>query len=304
MMVVGLVLPHAPFVATPEDYALYDDRVTLDALPGTPPEALHPALRDLQRRAKLEDAEPVPLEAQRRARVAYYGMCTQVDRGVGRILDALEEAGLSGETIVVYTSDHGEQLGEHGMWWKHTFYQGSVGIPLLMAGPGLPQGTISANVSLLDLGPTLLDVAGAPAIPGATGRSFRCLLEGHGENWPDTAIAENLWPPESTTLQRMLKRGPWKLCHYPGEAPQLFNLEDDPGECHDLADDPACRKTLEALMEALLANWDYDAITARRANSAVVEGWTRQWWKQCDLPEPDAPWWNEPPLNRLDLDPL
>lgn len=302
MMVVGFVLPHAPFVATPADYALYKDRITTQDLPRTHQEKLHPALRQLQRNAKLEDAGSVPLEAQRRARTAYYGMCTHLDRVVGRVLDALEESGQADNTLVIYTSDHGEQLGEHGMWWKHTFYEASAGVPLIIAGPGVPRDSVvSSNVSLIDIGPTLLEMAGASAIPAASGQSFRCLLNGRSEEWHDTVIAENLWPPGSPSLHRMLKHGAWKLCHYPGQKTQLFNLDDDPHEETDRAEDPACRDRLETMSRELLANWDYDAIMARRANSRTVEVWTQQWWTQCDLPMPDPPWCDDPPFNHLEM---
>jgi len=300
MMVVGLVLPHAPFVAPDEDYALYDNRITADDLPKPHPESLHPEMRRLQSRAGLEGAEPVSLDDQRRARVAYHGMCTFTDRCVGRILDALDAAGMTDNTIVVYTSDHGEQLGEHGMWWKHTFYEGSVGVPMIFAGPGIPAGwATSRNVSLIDVGPTLLDLAGAPAIPGASGKSFRCLLDGDTENWHDTVIAENLWPPQSDCLHRMIKQGPWKLCHYPGFEPQLFNLDIDPGETRDLAADPAVSITREELMSKLAEGWDPQAIMARHRNARTVQNWTRQWATSTDLPEPDAPWFDTPPRNSV-----
>jgi len=299
MLVVGLVLPHAPFVATPDDFARYDDKIDLDDLPAPHPETLHPALRELQRRAGLEDAEPVSTEDQRRARVAYYGMCTQVDRLVGDVLGVLEEAGLSDDTIVVYTSDHGEQLGEHGMWWKHSFYEASVGVPLLLAGPGIPQGRVEQNVSLLDIGPTLLDLAGAPALPEVSGESFRCLLEGRPEAWHDTVIAENLWPPNAPALHRMIKQGPWKLCYYPGQGSQLFNLDDDPQELVDRIDDPECRSIRENLLQQLLAGWDHESIMAHRQNTLVVDGWTTKWREQCDLADPDPPWYDTPPVNTV-----
>ena len=297
MMTVGFVMPHAPFVARPEDYELYENHIGLDDLPAPHPETLHPELKALQRRAGLEDAEPVPLEAQRQARIAYYGMCTHIDRLIGNILDALEASGQTENTIVVYTSDHGEQLGEHGMWWKHTFYESSVGVPLLMAGPQVPQGLeIKNNVSLLDLAPSLLDMANAPALPQASGRSFRCLLEGNTAGWPNTVMAENMW---GSTLQCMLKQDDWKLCYYPGHAPQLFDLSQDPGELHDLAADPNQQQRYQDMTATLLANWDYEAIMERRKHAETVEGWTRQWRAECEIGEPDAPWYREPQRNGI-----
>lgn len=297
MMTVGFVMPHAPFVARPEDYALYESRIGIDDLPQPHPETLHPELRTLQRRAGLEDGESVSLEDQRRARIAYYGMCTHVDRLIGDILNALEESGQAENTIVIYTSDHGEQLGEHGMWWKHTFYESSVGIPLLMAGPNIPQGMeINSNLSLLDLAPTMLDMANAPALPRASGRSFRCLLEGDTTAWSNTVIAENRW---GSTLQCMLKQDSWKLCYYPGHAPQLFDLSRDPQEIHDLAQEPAYLPQRERMLETLLAAWDYESIMERQKYAATVEDWTRQWRAECEIGDPDAPWYQQPQHNDI-----
>jgi choline-sulfatase len=296
LLVVGLVMPHAPFVATPDDYDAYEAQISLDDLPQPHSATLHPALRDHERRSQADGAF-LPLEDQRRARIAYYGMCAHVDRLVGRVLDALCEAGLDEDTLVVYTSDHGEQLGEHGMWWKHTFYESSVGVPLLMAGPGVPRGVVENNVSLLDIGPTLLDMVDAPSLPAASGRSFRCLLEGRQNDWHDTVIAENLWG--ASALERMIKHGDWKLCHYPGQGTQLFNLREDPREMHDRSADPNCRAIRQELLNELQADWDEAAFTAWMEDYLTIAGWTQQWRMQCDLPEPDAPWYDEPPLNQL-----
>jgi len=298
MMVVGYVLPHAPFVAPPEDYALYDKQITIDDLPQHDPDLLHPEMHRLQRRARLEDTDPVALEDQRRARVAYYGMCTYLDRLIGEVVASLESTGQLENTIIVYTSDHGEQLGEHGMWWKHTFYEGSVGVPLIFAGPGVPQGHVAdGNVSLLDIGPTLLGMAGGPEIPRADGRSFRCLFDDNDAAWHDTVIAENLWPPDAPCLHRMIKRGPWKLCHYHGYEPQLFNLDDDPQELNDRAADPACQAVCDELMRDLLHNWDHDAIMREHQADLQIQTWAGNWRQKSDLPEPDALWFDEAPEN-------
>lgn len=303
MLTVGYVEPHAPFVAYPDDFYRYNDRIGVDDLPQPHPETLHPELRRFQRRAQLEDAEPVPTEDQRRARAAYHGMCTFVDRQLGRVMDALEQAGLNENTIVVYTSDHGEQLGEHGMWWKHTFYEGSIGVPMVMSGPGVPAGrVVEENVSLVDLPPTLLDLAGAPAIPHASGRSFRCLLEGQVEPWPNEVFAEAYWSAASEHLHYMIRRGPWKLNRYPGFEPQLFNLADDPEETRDRAGDADCR-AVRALLESRLDEWTRaHPPTAHPLARGETRGWIQEALFNCDLTEPDAPWYDpdNPPENRID----
>ncbi len=291
MLLLGYVQPHAPFVAPPEDYQRYDRLIDVADLPRPHPATLHPELRRLQRRAGLEDADPVPLEDQRRARVAYHGMCTFADRMLGQLLATLDRIGQRRDTIVVYTSDHGEQLGEHGMWWKHTFYEGSIGIPMLMAGPGIPAGqVIQRNVGLMDLPATLQDLCGVSPTPRAAARSFRCLLEGDAARWDDQVLAENLWPNTAAALHRMLKRGPWKLNHYPGFAPELYNLDQDPGEMHNRADDPTCAAVRQDLESRLLRDWDHEAIMAAHRLELEIEKLMLPVQRQCVLPEPLERW--------------
>lgn len=289
MMTVGFIQPHAPFVALPEDYDLYDELISVDDLPDYDEESLHPEIRRLRQLAGLEgESAPTP-EQQRRARVAYLAMCTSLDREVGRVLTALEESGLGEDTIVVYTSDHGEQLGEHGMWWKHTFYESSVGIPMIVAGPGIPQGERNdRNVSLMDLGPTLLDLCDAPAIPGASGSSFATLFGGQEDTWPDLVFAENLWGDQR--LNRMVRRGPWKLNDYVGMAPSLYNLVDDPDEMHDRAGDPECAAILNELSQELRRLPDREAVMQRRAHRAAARSWIVSAFAEGDLQEPDRNW--------------
>lgn len=291
MLTVGFVLPHAPFVCSQEDFDTYDALVREEDLPDWQ-DMTHPELQRFQKQSKLLDEPRVSKKDQRRARVAYYGMCASVDRQVKRVVDAIEAAGQTSNTLIVYTSDHGEQLGEHGMWWKHTFYEGAAGVPMIFAGPGVPQGRkVSQNVSLLDLGQTLLEMTGSKKIPTTQGRSFACLFDQQTQNaWDDTVLAENLWPVADTRLQRMIKRGPWKLCIYPGLDSLLFNTAEDPGELHNRADDPEMAALVKELTAAAMAGWDHEALVAahvkRRKTAAEVVDALRQ----SDVPEPDQPW--------------
>jgi choline-sulfatase len=283
-------------VAPPEDYELYRDRITEADLPDPDPDGLHPLHVSFRERWGL-DPEP-PRSAQLRTRLAYYGMCTFTDRIAGRVLAALESAGLADDTLVVYASDHGEQLGEHGLWWKSTFYQGSVGVPLLMAGPGIPGGReVTGNVGLMDLGPTLLDLAGADPLPAASGRSFRGLLGPGASDWADEVFAENYRGAGEGTAQRMVRRGPWKLNYYHGARPQLFNLADDPLETADRWDDPACRDILADLQERVLDGWDPARMEARLAERHCELELYGRWLQRNPQQEPDPPWFTTPPEN-------
>lgn len=301
LLTVGFVSPHCPFVAPPADYDLYRGRIAEADLPAAEPARLHPVLARQRAAAGLDTPEPVPAAAQLRARRAYYGLCTFLDRQVGLILDALRDSGLERDTLVVYTSDHGEQLGEHGLWWKTTFYEGAVAVPLLLAGPGLPAGdVVTRNVSLMDIGPTLLDLAGCAPLPATDGRSVRCLLERREASWPDEAVAECFDACAQPPAMRMLRRGPWKLCCYHGCAPQLFHLAEDPGEDRDLADDPAHADVLHDLLARVRRDWEPERIEERMRRRRETElPLIRQWLERLDPPEPDPLWYTGSVPNSL-----
>ena len=206
-----------------------------------------------------------------------------------RSLTALRENDLAHNTLIVYTSDHGEQVGEHGLWWKQTFYEDSVKVPAILSWPGtLPTGIHSPHVvSSLDLNATMLDALGCPALPASRGRSLLPLLRGETTSWDDVAFSELCYDaagaggpfPQEGTFQRMVRRGPWKLIYYHGQPPQLFNLEEDPRETQDRAADPACQSVVTDLTNEVLDGWDPEHISARlgawRAESSILAGWGR-----------------------------
>ncbi len=260
-LVVGLLLPHNPYVCAPELFDEYMDR-----LPAAPEASIapdeHPAVQDLRRYRGTAQITP---EMARRARAAYYGLVTTLDRNLERLLQALDATRLAETTQVIYTSDHGDLCGEHGLWWKDSFYEGSVRVPLLWAGPGVarPGRAEKRVVSLCDLAPTLTALAEAPELPGARGQSLAALLQGGpAEAASGRAFAETCAIGQQPA--RMIRQGPWKLCAYHGfETPQLFNLDDDPGEQHDRGRDPADADVRAALTAALRREWDGAAVRRR-----------------------------------------
>ncbi|MEM9756658.1 MAG: sulfatase-like hydrolase/transferase, partial [Pseudomonadota bacterium] len=148
---VGLVAPHFPLVVPEEYFALYAgaDLPT----PKLHPRDGHPRHPWVEKQNAFMDSESAfANEAERRAAIAsYFGLCTWLDHNVGRILGALDAAGLSATTRVAYSSDHGDNVGARGLWGKSNLYEESVAIPMILAGPGIPQGTSATPVSLLDL---------------------------------------------------------------------------------------------------------------------------------------------------------
>ncbi|CUH74687.1 Choline-sulfatase [Tritonibacter multivorans] len=247
---VGLVAPHFPLVAPQEYYDLYPESSMPDV-------KLHPDA-GYQRHPWVEkqnsgsgDAEMKFTDAAERARAfsAYYGLTSWLDHNVGRILKALESQGFGSTTNVVYSSDHGDNLGARGLWGKSTLYEESVAIPMIMAGPDVPTGRCETPVSLLDVSQTIADQFGA-TIDSAEG--VRSLID----------IAKDAPDPERPILSEyhaigavsgafMLRKGPWKLNYYVGFHPELFNLETDPEELEDKSQDPAFADILAQMTAAL-----------------------------------------------------
>lgn len=282
-LTVGWILPHAPYVCDPALYDHYAACVQPPALPPPSEGEEHPHYRWWRTDRGIADATAPEIA---RARAAYYGLVETLDAQVGRVLSALEEAGLAETTLVVYLSDHGEHLGERGLWWKSTLYDESAKVPLVLRGPGLPRGeTRDSVVNLTDLTATLLDLAQAPALPGAQGRSFAGILREAAAPWHDQTFSEYVndgvppWAGGREVVQRMVRRGRYKYIYHHGLPGQLFDLVDDPDEICDLAGDPTYASVADRLRGLVLSDWDPDAILAtlgrRKEEQALLESWAK-----------------------------
>ncbi len=281
-LTVGLMLPHAPYVAAPEDYARFAGRV--GPARHKAPKEDHPWLHWWRSNRRILD---VPEDAALRARTAYYALTWRMDALIGEILDALARTGLDRNTLVVYASDHGEHIGEHGLWWKHTFYEESVTVPMILSWPGtLPQAERRSQVvNLIDLTATMLEAVGAPALPNGQGSSFLDIAVGGSGPWDDETFSEYCtdevppWTGGMAVRQRMIRSGDWKLIYYHGYKPQLFNLKIDPGEGRDLAADPVHAEVRDRLLARLLADWDPEAVDqrmrVRRRDKNLIGSWVR-----------------------------
>ena len=246
----GLMYPHFPLTCPPEYYRRYDPAAVTPAdLRGETLDSQHPAIRQLRYFFRNEEIVPEPV--QRRALASYYGLVTLVDDLVGSMLAAIDNSPLRDNTVVIYLSDHGEMAGQHGIWQKQCFYEASVRVPMILRTPrGAAGQRIGASVSLVDLLPTLLDLAGIDIPSGLPGASLAHLQ-------PDPGGAERTVFSEyhaQGMLQGgyMIKRGDWKYNYYVGHEPQLFDLRVDPGEFHDLAADQRCAPVRAALHRELL----------------------------------------------------
>jgi choline-sulfatase len=260
VLYVGFVSPHFPLVAPPEFYRLYPE----SAVPW--PEMYEPAERprhpftDAMRKCMCFD-EPFDPPMVRRALAAYFGLVSFLDDNIGRILRALEATGLAADTRVIYSSDHGDNLGARGMWGKSTMYEESAGIPLILAGPDVAAGAVCrVPVTLVDLFPTIVQSTGLRPDPRDAGLPGASLLEISRGQAPQRTILSEYHAAGAPTAAFMIRRGRCKYVHYVGMPPMLFDLEADPGERHDLGRDPAAASMIADCEAALRRIVDPEAV--------------------------------------------
>lgn len=260
---VSFVCPHFPLIAPPEFYGLYPlERIPLPKqyLPGQRPE--HPYLRDYDACVAYDAGFGGDHSKVRRAIAGYLGLVSFMDDNVGKVLRALEDAGLADDTRVVYTSDHGDNLGARGLWGKSTMYEEAAGVPLILAGPGIAAGARCATpTSHVDLFPFFLECAGAPVpVRGYHGVSPLALAAGAHT---DRSVICEYHAIGSTGGITMLRKGRWKYVHCVRYRPQLFDLEKDPEELADLAGQPALRAKLAELEAEMRRFCDPEEVDAR-----------------------------------------
>jgi len=257
LLVVSFIHPHDPYMTPERWWSLYPHeaidlpRVSEDPFGDRDPHSQRLRYICQMERYRMSEARV------RNARHAYYGMLSWADDQAAGVLAALSAAGLDQRTAVVATADHGDMLGERGLWYKMSFYERSARVPLIVAGPELPRGRrLTENVSLVDLLPTLAELAGAPLEPAAPldGRSLVPLLE-RGDGWPDTVLGEYLAEGTSEPLL-MVRRGRYKYVSCRGDPPQLFDLAADPDELENLAGGAAHAEAEAALAAECAGRWD------------------------------------------------
>jgi choline-sulfatase len=259
LLFVGFVAPHFPLVV-PQTWL---DGIDIDALPLARQHPSRGYRRHpwVQRHADLSDADAeLGSDARRRLALAcYLGLVAFLDHQVGRVLDTLERTGLARDTLVIFTSDHGDNQGARGMWNKSTLYRESLNVPLLMRGPGVPAARVCrTTTSLVDIAPTVLAHAGQSAPPDWPGSALQAIAsqpddldrigfsEYHGVGSPSAGYA--IW------------QGRWAYHHYVGYPPELFDREADPEQLYDLGADPAHAATRARLHAALLDRVDPVAV--------------------------------------------
>ena len=262
VLFLSFVCPHPPFVGPPGWF----DRYLAADLPAPPQGRLedrpdHPALDYFRRFFSLD--EPPDDETARRVQAAYYGACSHLDSQIGRVLEALGGLGLADSTRVIYTSDHGESLGARGLYGKFTCYEESVGVPMILAGTGVPEGkVVRTPVSLIDLFPTILEAVGARQVEGDSDLPGESLWEIAGAPDRDRTVFSEYHAVGSRHAAYMLRDAIFKYVHYLNDPPQLFDLSADPQELVDLAGEPEHRGRLRAFEARLRSLLDPEAVDA------------------------------------------
>ncbi len=267
-LAVGFYKPHSPYVAPKKYFDLYP--VESIRLPREPADHLKsiPA-------PALASTKPYPLlgvtvEEARRAKQAYYAAISFVDAQIGRVLTALDRLGLSDSTIIVFWSDHGYHLGEHGLWKKLSCFEESARVPLIIAAPGF-KGAGQASprpVELIDLYPTLADLAGLPPPANLPGASLRPLLDRPDAPWTRAAytqVQRGEWPGHS------VRTGRWRYTEWDGgrRGVELYDHASDPREFTNLAADPRHAATVAELKALVRSNWPVRVMGGQAAKKAA-----------------------------------
>ena len=256
----SLVCPHFPLKSREAFYRLYpEDAVPWPALYAQGERPDHPYI-DAMRKCMVYD-EAFDEVKVRRAIAAYFGMVTFLDDNVGKMLATLEETGLSQDTRVIYTSDHGDNLGTRGLWGKSTMYEESAGVPLIVAGPDIPPGVVCREpVTLVDCFPTILEAAGVAPHPDDAdlpGHSLFDLARGIG---PRRTVLCEYHAAGGATGAFMTRHGSFKFVHYVGMPPMLFDLQRDPQERNDLGRDPGYQGLVRDCLDDLRHIVDPEAV--------------------------------------------
>ncbi len=269
---VGLVAPHFPLIAPEEFFAMYPpEKMPLPKAHKPEDWPKHPWFEAIRKCFIWNDF--FDDDKRRLATASYFALCSFLDDNIGKILAALEGAGFGGNTRIVYSSDHGDNLGVRGLWGKSNHYQESVAIPMIMAGPDVPQGkVVSTPVTLVDVFPTVLECTGTPRADEDRAKPGRNLLTIAQAPDDEKRVAFSEYHAAGAASGAfMIRRGRFKLVHFVGMAPQLFDLKADPEEMNDLAGKAEYAATVAELNAELRKICDPDEVDARaKADQAAV----------------------------------
>lgn len=265
-MTVSFTNPHDPYVCPKEYWDRYDhDAIDMPRVGHIPYGQCDPHSQRLRQAYGMGQGEMNEADI-RNARHAYYGQISFLDDKIGRILKALDDTGLRENTMIILTADHGDMLGERGLWYKMSLLEGSARVPFIMNGAGFAPGPVDTPVSLVDLLPTLLDLAGAPELndPADTMDGCSLLPLARGEQQQDRpAVISEYMGEGSIAPMVMIRDGRYKYIHCPVDPPQLFDLQNDPDELTNLAHDQEYAELAADFARRVREHADLDAVECR-----------------------------------------
>ncbi len=293
-MLVGYGNPHCPFIAPKDLYRKYFEKLPRMDIQ---PEEHHPAIQQF---IELRGIQHVSSDELHRIRSAYYANVEYMDGLIGEVVRCARKT-LGENLVIIYLSDHGECLGSHGLFWKSNFYEESVHVPLIISAPGRFAGARreSSVVSLVDIAPTLIDLAGAAHLPSECGNSMLPLLEKGAWEHLDEAISM-LADIKGDLPAAMILRNQYKLIKYCTiDLPMLFNLENDPGEEYNLAAVEEYSNLVQELLMRLHQVWDEDRalklLQEAKEQAQILRNWTK-----ATHPEPIDEWQSTSEMNFLE----
>lgn len=267
MLVVSFTHPHDPYVTRRRFWDLYEGKdIPLPRL-GAGDVPTDPHTERLRRVSAMDEVDLTPDDV-RRARRSYYGNISYVDEWTGRLMSTMDSLGVADDTVVVLLADHGDMLGERGLWYKMSFFEDSARIPMIVHSPGrFAPKRVAEPVSLVDILPTLSDLLGngvPDSVDELAGRSLLdlCLDEPPTEEPVEREVIGEYMGEGTIAPLVMIRRGALKFVHSPVDPDQLYDLDADPDERVDLAADPDWSSRVRELRREVGDRWDMDSLTA------------------------------------------
>lgn len=269
VLYVGLVAPHFPLIAPEEFYNLYADLdFPMPKAYAIEERPAHPWL-DQWRECWIHDKYFTD-EKVKMALASYYGLCSFLDDNIGQILSALEASGALENTQIIYSSDHGDNMGTRGLWGKSTMFEEAAAIPMIVTGPDIKPNTVCHTpVSLVDAAATIVDAVGCDMPDDWDGVSLKQLAD--TENDPERVAFSEYHAAGAISGAFMIRKGHYKYIHYVGYPAQLFDLAADPEELTDIADKPEMAAVVKELEQALYQICDPEAVDQQaKADQAAL----------------------------------
>ncbi len=279
-MIAGYLAPHFPLIVPEKYWRNYEGRVPMPEIPPGHLESLPLNYRHLRAGFAVTDVDPAVVK---KGRELYYGLTEWLDEQIGQVLTQLEKSGLADDTVVIYTTDHGENMGEHGLWWKNCMFEHAARVPLIVHWPARwkgPQQRVGA-CSLVDVVQTIAELGGAKTPADWNGDSLCAWMDDAGTLWKDQAISEYYGHNIASGFV-MFRKGTLKYVYhtppderYPAER-ELYDLKADPGEFKNLAKDPAYQQTIERLHRQMVEELGEDPDrTEQRCRADYAKGYAR-----------------------------